>query len=144
MAQRLCLAVCRRGQCRSHQSSFHICVYVSVGEDSDRKMGHQTPVSLRASDAVSQSVGKLRTHDVYTVKPVFKTTWETGTTWKLRTATSFSKSIHYIEMALRNKTTSEFRTVFDSPLGVPNSKVPLYIQRENARGKQPWRSKCRW
>ncbi len=28
---------------------------------------------------------------------------------------------HYIEMDLRNKTTSEFRTGFDSPLGVPNS-----------------------
>ena len=35
---------------------------------------------------------------------------------------------HYIEMDLRNKTTSEFRTVFDSPLGVPNSQVPLYIE----------------
>ncbi len=30
-------------------------------------------------------------------------------------------------MDLRNKTTSEFRTVFDSPVGVPNSRVPLYI-----------------
>ncbi len=30
-------------------------------------------------------------------------------------------------MDLRNKTTSEFRTVFGSPLGVPNSQVPLYI-----------------
>ncbi len=31
-------------------------------------------------------------------------------------------------MELRNKTTSEFRTVFRSPLGVPNSQVPLYLQ----------------
>ncbi len=30
-------------------------------------------------------------------------------------------------MDLRNNTTSEFRTVFDSPLGVPNSEVSLYI-----------------
>ncbi len=30
-------------------------------------------------------------------------------------------------MNLRNKTTSEFRTVFYSPLGVPNSQVPLDI-----------------
>ncbi len=30
-------------------------------------------------------------------------------------------------MDLRNKTTSEFRTVFHSPFGVPNSEVPLYI-----------------
>ncbi len=35
-------------------------------------------------------------------------------------------SIHYIEMDLRNKTISEFRTVSDSPLGVPNSQLPLY------------------
>ncbi len=30
-------------------------------------------------------------------------------------------------MNLRNKTASEFRTVFDSPLGVPNSQVLLYF-----------------
>ncbi len=35
--------------------------------------------------------------------------------------------IQYIEMDLRNKTTSEFRTVFHSPLGVSNSQIPLYI-----------------
>ncbi len=29
-------------------------------------------------------------------------------------------------MDLRNKTTSEFRTVLDSPLGFPNFQVPLY------------------
>ena len=29
-------------------------------------------------------------------------------------------------MDLRNKTTSEFRTVFHSPLGVPNFQVSLY------------------
>ncbi len=29
-------------------------------------------------------------------------------------------------MDLRNKTTSEFRTVFGSPLGVPKFPVPLY------------------
>ncbi len=46
-----------------------------------------------------------------TVKPVFKTTWEIRTTWELRTAISIPRSIHYIEMDLRNKTTSEFRTV---------------------------------
>ncbi len=62
-----------------------------------------------------------------TVKPVFKTTWEIGTTRELRTATSVPRSIHYIEMDLRTKSTSEFRTVLDSPLGVPNSQVPLYI-----------------
>ncbi len=64
---------------------------------------------------------------VITVKPVFKTTWEIGTPWELRTAASVPGSIHYIEMDLGNKTTSEFRTVFDSPLGIPNSQVPLYI-----------------
>ncbi len=41
------------------------------------------------------------------MKPVFATTWET------------------------NKTTPEFRTVFHSPLGVPNSQVPLYITEWN-------------
>ena len=64
---------------------------------------------------------------IYTVKPIFKTTWAIGTAWGLRTAVSVPRSIQYIEMALRNKTTSEFRTVFDSPLGVPNSQVLLYI-----------------
>ena len=62
-----------------------------------------------------------------TVKPVFKTTWEIGTTLELRTATSVPRPIQHIEMDLKNKTTSDFRTVLDSPLGVPNSKVPLYI-----------------
>ncbi len=62
------------------------------------------------------------------MKSVFKTTWEIGTTWELKTATSVPRPIHYIEMDLRNKTTSEFRTVFDSPLGVPNSQVPLYME----------------
>ncbi len=61
-----------------------------------------------------------------TVKPVFKTTWEIKTTWELRTATSVPRSIHHTEMGLRNKTSSEFRTVLYSPLGVPNSQVPLY------------------
>ncbi len=51
-----------------------------------------------------------------------------GTTWELRAATSAPRSIHYIEMDLVNKTTSEFRTVSYSPLGVPNSQVPLYIK----------------
>ncbi len=64
-----------------------------------------------------------------TVKPVFKTTLEIGTAWELRTATWVPGSIHYIEMDLRNTTTSEFRAVFDSPLGVPNSQVPLYYYR---------------
>ncbi len=32
-------------------------------------------------------------------------------------------SIQYIGMDLRNKTTLEFRTAFESPLGVPNSQA---------------------
>ena len=67
-----------------------------------------------------------------TVKPVFKTTWEIGTTWEIRPSTSVPRSIHYIVMDLRNKTTSEFRTDFHSPLGVPISQVPLY-NATNAR-----------
>ncbi len=63
----------------------------------------------------------------YTVKPDFKTTWEIGTTWELRVAASVSRPIQYVEMDLRNKTTSELRTVFHSPLGVPNSQIPLYV-----------------
>ncbi len=54
-------------------------------------------------------------------------TCEIRTTWELRTTTLVPRSIHYIEMDLRNKTISEFRTVLDSPLGVPNSKVSLYL-----------------
>ncbi len=49
-----------------------------------------------------------------------------GTTWELRTATPVPRPIQYTEMDLRNKTTSELRTVFHIPLGVPNSQVPLY------------------
>ncbi len=33
------------------------------------------------------------------------------------------RPIQYTEMDLRNKTTSELRTFFHSPLGVPNSQV---------------------
>ena len=62
-----------------------------------------------------------------TVKPVFKTTWEIGTTWDLRRTTSVPRPIQYIEMDLRNKTTSEFRKDFHSPLGVPNSQLSLYF-----------------
>ncbi len=51
----------------------------------------------------------------YTVKPIFKTTWEIGTTWELRAATPAPRLIQYTEMDLRNKTTSEFRTVFTVP-----------------------------
>ncbi len=39
-----------------------------------------------------------------TVKRVFMTTWEIGTNWELKTPTSVPRSIHYIEMDLRNKT----------------------------------------
>ena len=65
------------------------------------------------------------------VKPAFKTTWEIGTTWEFRTATSVPMPIQYTEIDLRNKATSEFRTVFHSPLGVPNSQVSLYIVLDN-------------
>ncbi len=41
-------------------------------------------------------------------------------------------SILHIEMDLRNQTTSEFSTVLDSPLGVPNSQVPLYVETGQA------------
>ena len=63
------------------------------------------------------------------MKPLFKTTWEIGTTWELRTATPDPRLIQYIETDIRNKTTSEFRTVSYSPLGVPNSQVPLYLSQ---------------
>ncbi len=43
-----------------------------------------------------------------------------------RTATPVPRPIQYTEIDLRNKTTSELRTVFHSPLGVPNCQVPLY------------------
>ncbi len=36
--------------------------------------------------------------------------------------------IQYTEIDMRIKTTSEFRAVFHSPVGVPNSQVPLYLQ----------------
>ncbi len=56
----------------------------------------------------------------------FKATWEIGTTWELRAATSVPRPIQYTEMDMKNKTTSELRTVFHSPVSVPNSQVPLY------------------
>ncbi len=42
-------------------------------------------------------------------------------------ATPVPRPIQDIETDLRNKTTSAFRTVFHSPLGVPDSQVPLYM-----------------
>ncbi len=63
----------------------------------------------------------------YTVKPVIKTTWEIGTPWELRTAASVRSRIQSVEMDLRNKTTSEFSTLFLNPLGVPNSQVSLSL-----------------
>ncbi len=54
-------------------------------------------------------------------------TWEIGTPWELKTATSVHSHIQHVEMDLRNKTISEYRTLFLSPLGVPNSQVPLYV-----------------
>ncbi len=50
-----------------------------------------------------------------------------GTTCELRAATSVPRPIQYTEMDLKNKTTSEFRTVFHSPVGDPNSQVLLYL-----------------
>ncbi len=47
---------------------------------------------------------------------------------KGHTAISVPTTIQYVETDLRNKNTSEFRTVFLSPLGVPNSQVSLCIQ----------------
>ncbi len=59
-----------------------------------------------------------------TVKPVLKITREIGTTWGLRTPTLVDRSIHYIEITLRTKTTSEFRTVFPQSLWV--SLIPTF------------------
>ncbi len=103
-------------------------------------------------DCIYRSPGKITMHAVYrnelgvdnTVKPVFKTTWEIGTTCELRTATAVPRPIQDIEeIDLRNKTTSESRTVFHSTLGVPNSKVPLYIHSFvvfSARKRKVWLS----
>ncbi len=41
--------------------------------------------------------------------------------------------IQNTEMDLRNKTTSEIRTVFHSPLDVPNSQVRLYMNIKSYR-----------
>ncbi len=92
----------------------------------------------------------LQWRDIYTVKPVFKTTWEIGTTLKLRTATSVPRSIYQIEMDLRKRTTSEFRTVLDSPLDVLNSKVPasLYWNYNSGSVTVPpvlkWKNLFKW
>ncbi len=75
----------------------------------------------------------------YTVKPVFNTTWEIGTPWELRTAISVPSRMQCVQMDLRNKTTSEFRTVSLSPFGVPNSQVPLYVGHCGGRD-----SDCCW
>ena len=79
-----------------------------------------------SSESFTEQVKIDRMWD-HTVKAFFKTTWEIGTTWELRPTTSVPRPIQYIVMDLRNKTISEFRTVFHSPLGVPNFQVPLYI-----------------
>ncbi len=74
----------------------------------------------------SKSWNRIPEYVISTVKPVFATTWERGTTWELRTAIPVPRPIQYTEMYLRNRTTLELRTVFRSPLGVPNSQVSLY------------------
>ncbi len=91
---------------------------------------HKSPTFQGEDTRVRNSQHSLVSYSIrqsHTVKPVFKTTWEIGTPWELRTATSVPRCIQYVEMDLRNKTTSEIRTVFLSPLGVPNSQVALYI-----------------
>ena len=93
-------------------------------------------LSLSISDCIL--VCLLLYQFINTVKPVIKTTWEIGTPWKLRTATSGPRFIHYVAMDMRNKTTSEFRTSFDSPLGVPNSQVPLYFYFQYWVGQLQW------
>ena len=49
------------------------------------------------------------------------------------TTTPVPRPIQYKKMELRNKTTSELRTVFRSPLGIPNSQAPLYMYWEMER-----------
>ena len=58
---------------------------------------------------------------------------EIGTTRELTTAALLRKSltlrynpIQYLEMDLRNKANSEFKTFFHSPLDVSSSQVSLY------------------
>ncbi len=77
---------------------------------------------------ISVKVLKLVYKIKNTVKLIITTTWEIGTPWELKTATSIPSCIHHVAKDLRNETTSEFRTVIvDSPLGVLNSQAPLYI-----------------
>ncbi len=76
---------------------------------------------------VSRLHGPAASVCLYTVEPIFMTTWEIGTTWELSTATPVPRPTQCTEMDLKNKTTSELRTAFHSPLGVPNSQVPLYV-----------------
>ncbi len=53
----------------------------------------------------------------------------------LRTPTPVARPILYTEMDLRNRTTSELRTVFHSSLGVPTSQVPLYVYQFYGLGR---------
>ncbi len=61
----------------------------------------------------------------YTVNSVFKTTCEIGKTWDLRPNTLVPRPNTLVSRPHGNEITSEFRTVFHSPLGVPNSQVSL-------------------
>ncbi len=112
--------------------------YTSVyrdGSELHRSTGNWTSLDLFACEPLTwlpvlakqiiYALGNAHIH-VVTVKPVFATTWEIGTTWESRTGTPVPMSVQYPQMDLRNKTTSELRTVFHSPLGVPNSQAPLY------------------
>ncbi len=65
------------------------------------------------------SINLISNQRLFTVTPVVKTTWEIGTTLVLRTATSVPRLIQHIELDLRNKTTSGFRTVFHSTFECP-------------------------
>ncbi len=103
-------------------SSFYDCRGFSklpVRFDSVWFLKHDTSPTVRMDSSPSHYLYGIpkRTHTVRTkkstpihnplhtppptVKPVFKTTWEIGTTWELRKATSVPRSIHYIEMDLK-------------------------------------------
>ncbi len=73
----------------SRQRKYNMCLSLIFPFDSN-------PATVQAVSA-------------YSVKPVFKTTREIGTTWELRAATSVPRPIQYTEMDPRKKTTSEFR-----------------------------------
>ncbi len=93
---------------KKNQFLYNVLMVVLI-KSSFSELGHSIERWLY-SHTTSSLGSRLKTHTVTdddiitvrmnTVKPVFKATWEIGTTWELRTSTPVPRPIQYMEMDL--------------------------------------------